>query len=245
MMQPIFQIAEEPKEKKRRRRRIIIFNSVVDGLIIAALIYIGLVYGPFLYSEASYYVRQVFGKTYILAEDSPSTGPSPANTMISSIVSGVPEIAIKPKDTDFGIVIEKIGVNESVVANVDPDNRTEYRKALKKGVAHAAGTAYPGEVGNVYIFAHSTANVWDAVSLKSYFTLLRKLEVGDRVILFYNGDRYDYEVYEKMIISPSDTSDLTGHAEEPILTLQTCDPPGSASHRLIVKAKLVAYKLGE
>jgi len=243
MAEPVFQITEEPKAKKRKRRRIIVFNAVLDGLIILSLVYIGIVYGPFLYQEGSYYVRQAFGKTYILAQDSPATGPTPAGSVFSSIVNGVPEIAIEPKDTDFGLVIEKIGLNESVVAGVDPDDKAEYRKALKKGVAHARGTEYPGSVGNVYLFAHSTANVWDAVTLKSYFTLLRKLEPGDRVVVFYQGNRYDYEVYAKKVIDPTDTSDLTGHAEEPILTLQTCDPPGSDARRLIVKARLVAYEL--
>lgn len=245
MTEPVFQVMEEPKEKKRKRRRTIAANAVIDGIIIASLLYIGLVYGPFLYSEVSYYVRQAFGKNYILAGDQPATGPTPANSVLASIVNGVPEISIEPKDTDFGMIIEKIGVNESIVANVDPDNKTEYRKALKKGVAHARGTAFPGQTGNVYVFAHSTANVWDAVSLKSYFTLLRKLEVGDRVVIFYQGDRYDYEVYSKKIIDPNDTSDLTGYALESILTLQTCDPPGSDAHRLIVKAKLVAYDLAD
>jgi len=243
MAEPIFQVAEEPKEKKRRRRRVIFFNAVLDGLIIASLIYLGLVYGPFLYQEAGYYIRQAFGKTYILAGAGPSIGPQPANSIFSSIVNGVPEITIEPKDTDFGLIIEKIGVNESIVAGVDPDDKEAYRKALKTGIAHARGTEYPGTVGNVYLFAHSTANVWDAVSHKSYFTLLRKLEVGDRVVVFYQGNRYDYEVYNKKVIDPSDTSDLTGYAEEPIITLQTCDPPGSDAHRLIVKARLVAYEL--
>lgn len=245
MEEPVFEIAEEPKDKKRKRRKIIIINSIINGVIIASLAYIGLVYGPFLYQEAGYYLRQAFGKTYVLAGDRPITGPMPAGSILASIVSGVPEITIEPKDTDFGIIIEKIAVNESVVANVDPASKKEYQSALKKGVAHARGTAYPGETGNVYVFAHSTTNVWEAVSRKSYFTLLRKLENGDRVVVFYEGSRFDYVVYEKKIIDPSDTSDLTGYATRPILTLQTCEPPGSDARRLVVKAELVAYQLAE
>lgn len=243
MKKPVFQITEEPKENKRKRRRSIIITAIVDGVIILSLAYLGIVYAPFLYQEARYYSRQVFGKTYILVDDQQTTGPTPASSVFSSIVSGVPQIAIEPKNTDFGIIIEKIGLNEAVVAGVDPGDKKAYKEALKTGVAHARGTEYPGNIGNVYLFAHSTTNAWDAVSRKSYFTLLRKLEAGDRVVVFYNSNRYDYEVYEKKVIEPNDTSDLTGYASESTLTLQTCHPPGSDARRLIVKARLVAYQL--
>lgn len=245
MVDPQFEYVDEPKAKKRRRKRIIALNAVIDAAVIISLIYIGLVYGPFLFQEARYYVRRGFGKNYIIAEDASLSGPLPANTVAGSVLQGVPSIAIEPKDRNFGIIIEKIGVNERVVANVDPTDMDEYRASLKEGVAHADGTVFPGEVGNVYLFSHSTANVWDIIRYKSYFTLLRKLEVGDRVIMFYGGNRYDYIVYERRIIKPEETGDLSGYATEPILTLQTCEPPGSDARRLIVKARLSGYELTE
>jgi LPXTG-site transpeptidase (sortase) family protein len=246
MEQPIFVVHDgKIKDKQRRKRKKwLIINGLIDGLIILSLVYLLLAYGPFIVQEANYYIRQAFGKTYILAEDASNYGPTPAASFGASVFGGVPEIAIEPKSRDFGVIITKIDVNEQVVPNVDPNDKVAYRNALKTGIAHAQGTAFPGEQnGNVYLFAHSTANVWDIVRYKSYFTLLRKLEIGDRVIVFYQGDRYDYEVFERKIIGSDDTSDLTGYAESPILTLQTCEPPGSDVRRLVVKAKLVGFKL--
>lgn len=245
MAEPEFQVVSEPKSKKRKRKSRIAINAVIDGIVVVSLVYILLAYGPFLFQELRYYTMNLFGKSYAISEDIDSAGPKPAGSVVGSIIQGTPSIGIEPKDKDFGIIIEKLGVNEVVVPDVDPEDKDSYRRALKVGVAHAEGTKYPGETGNVYLFSHSTANVWDIVRYKSYFTLLRKLEPGDRVILFYEGNRYDYEVYETKVIDPEDTSDLTGYSEFPIVTLQTCEPPGSDAQRLVVKAKLSAYELSD
>ena len=242
-VEPIFTITPKPEKARKERRRKIAVNAVLNGIIITSLVYIGMVYGPFLYHEANYYLRRFFHKTYILSEDANPDGPQPAGSVFSSILQGVPEITIEPQSREYGIIIEKIGVNEKVVAEVDPTDKAAYRAALKDGVAHAKGTAFPGDVGNVYLFSHSTANVWDIVRYKSYFTLLRKLEPGDRVVMFYEGNRYDYVIYERKIIDPSETGDLTGFAATPTLTLQTCEPPGSDAKRLVLKANLVGYEL--
>ena len=116
--------------------------------------------------------------------------------------------------------------------------------ALKKGAAHAAGTADPGDEtkanNNVFIFAHSTLNIWDVPKYNAIFILLRELEKGDRVSTFYQGRRYDYEVFDKKVVEATDVKYLTEPSKDPILTLQTCDPPGTQLRRLIVTAKLVA-----
>jgi sortase A len=224
--------------KLSRKKRIVIFlDLIIDLLIIGALVYMGLVYGPFLYYEADYYLRRLLNKSYKVVEDI-DYGPKPAKNIIESIVQKAPEIAIEPKSKEFGIIIEKIGVNEEVIQDVDLTDKKGMDSALKRGVAHAKGTAYPGELGNVYLFSHSTVNVWDIWRYRSPFTLLRKLENGDQVIIFYKEQRYDYIVYEKKVVNPDSIEDLTGFAEEPTLTLQTCEPPGSNKYRLIVKARL-------
>lgn len=146
---------------------------------------------------------------------------------------------ITPVDTNFGIVIEKINANAKVVPDVDPGDERDYSQALAKGVAHAKGTVFPGQKGNIYLFSHSVDAPWNIVRYNAIFYLLSKLETGDRVIMFYLGKRYDYIVFDKVIAKPDDTHYLTDSYEESILTLQTCDPPGTLLNRLIVRAKLV------
>jgi sortase A len=91
---------------------------------------------------------------------------------------------------------------------------------------------------NLFIFSHSADASINIIRFNAIFYLLRELEKGDRVIIFYQSRRYDYLVFDKSITSPADVSFLTNRYDVPVLTLQTCDPPGTLLNRLIVRAKL-------
>ncbi len=145
---------------------------------------------------------------------------------------------IVPKDTNFGIVIEKIDANAKVIPDVDPSSEKDYTQALSKGVAHAKGTVYPGQKGNIYLFSHSVDAPWNIIRFNAIFYLLGKLDKGDRIIMFYQGKRYDYFVFDKAVVSPQDTHFLTNIYPDSVLTLQTCDPPGTLLNRLVVRARL-------
>ena len=107
-------------------------------------------------------------------------------------------------------------------------------------MAHARGTSLPGEKGNMYLFSHSTNAPWNIIRYNAIFYLLKELEPGDKVIIFYKKRRYDYVVFDKTIAKPDDVSFLTNRYDVPVLTLQTCDPPGTLLNRLIIRAKLVS-----
>lgn len=145
---------------------------------------------------------------------------------------------ITPVDTDYGIVIEKINANAKVVAGIDPNNERQYSEALSRGVAAVAGSTEPGQPGNLYIFSHSADAPWNIVRFNAIFYLLRELEKGDKIVVFYKGRRYDYSVYDKTVASATDTTFLSNRYDKPVLTLQTCDPPGTLLNRLVVRATL-------
>ena len=110
--------------------------------------------------------------------------------------------------------------------------------ALRKGVAHAAGTVFPGMDGNVYLFAHSTDYFWNVGRYNAVFYILKSLEVGDEFYFFFLGRRYIYTINEKKIVNPEDVSYIVNSiGGEPRLTLQTCWPPGTSIKRLILTAK--------
>lgn len=144
---------------------------------------------------------------------------------------------LQPKDVQFGIVIPKIKANAKVIVNVDPGNRTEYLAALKKGVAHARGTDFPGGKDNIYLFAHSTDFDFNVFSFNAVFYLLHNLEKGDEISVYYLGRRYNYYVFAKKIVEGNEVEYLTKKYGETILTLQTCWPPGTTLQRLLVFAK--------
>ncbi|HJY98618.1 MAG TPA: sortase [Patescibacteria group bacterium] len=146
-----------------------------------------------------------------------------------------------PPTTEFSIVIPKIAAVAPIVPDVDPTSKFSYLKALKEGVAHARGSAVPGEFGNVYLFAHSTDAFYNVGSYNAVFFLLGKMEAGDEILVFYRGSLFRYEVYEKKVVA-ADAVEYLGTLEEgeKTLTLQTCYPPGTTLKRLIVLAKEVS-----
>ena len=143
---------------------------------------------------------------------------------------------LKPLDTDFGILIPKIGANAHVVKGVDPYNPTIYQEALTKGVAHAKGSVLPGQIGNIFLFSHSSSDFLNATRYNSVFYLLSKLEKSDTIKLFYEGKEYNYLVATKQVTESDAIQFLTYEAKAETLTLMTCWPPGTTLQRLLVFA---------
>jgi sortase A len=224
---------------KKRFWLFIVIRTLANSLIIGGVILALVSFWPFIGAELKYWWDNFRGQQYVLAGD---TLPENKRGGFGNLVAAPPPIEVVPKSTDFGIIIEKIDVNSPVVPRVDSGNYNEYIAALAEGVAHADGTALPGSKdqanNNVFLFAHSAINPIEARRYNSVFYLLRKLDKGDRIVTFYKGRRYDYIVFDKRVVQATDVRYLTDISKEPILTLQTCDPPGSSLRRLIVTAKL-------
>lgn len=147
---------------------------------------------------------------------------------------------LNPISYDFGIIIPKINVNANVIKNVDPFNSKIYQKELAYGIAHAKGSALPNEIGNTYLFSHSSINFYEAVRYNSIFYLLNKLNNGDKIYIFFENQKYEYEVYDKKVVNNNEIDylkDLDEYLET--LTLQTCYPPGTTLKRLIVLSKKI------
>lgn len=143
---------------------------------------------------------------------------------------------LTPPNTDFSIVIPKIGAVAPVIANVDPFSPKAYIPVLYKGVAHAKGSALPGEFGNTYIFAHSTDTFYNVGRYNAVFYLIGKLEKGDEIDIYYKGEKIVYEVTEKKVVGADAVKYLGKLGEWNTLTLQTCYPPGTTLKRLVVVA---------
>lgn len=207
-------------------------------LFFSGLISFVFILGPLIQAEVKYRTDRILGikrtiSNVISSNDLEQQGSSSFSEIKPS------ENTITPVSTEFGIVIEKINANAKIIPNVNPAQEKQYVAVLQQGVAEALGSTPPGENGNLYLFSHSTDAPWNIIRFNAIFYLLRELEVGDRVVIFYKNKRYDYIVFDKTIASPLDISYLTNRYNYPVLTLQTCDPPGTLLNRLIVRAKLV------
>lgn len=220
------------------KRNFVLGRTVSNFLILTGIFFLVFSLGPTLNLEIWYKIKELRGLYFSLdakAQENQARRESP----FSFLLSKYPPIKVEPVNRDNAIVIEKIGVNAPIVPDVDVSNRNEYLLALKSGVAQAKGSARPGEVGNTYLFAHSALDFWNFGPYALVFTLLNRVEKGDRVVLFYHGQRYDYVIANKEIVKGFNTEPLQREYNEPVLTLQTCDPPGTALNRLIVTARLV------
>jgi LPXTG-site transpeptidase (sortase) family protein len=205
----------------------------INTLIMGGLAYLVVSFYPVWSAELNYQVKQWANR-----DRQTVTATTEATPAAQQPVEG-PALLQTPVNTDFSIISDKIDLNTPVVADVNPGNKKEYLSALNNGAAHALGTVKPGEVGNSYVFAHSTANVLNIEKYAAVFTLLNKLEPGDRITAFYAGKRFDYQVDRKYIVEFTDISPLIATYDHPVLTLQTCDPPGTEFKRLIITASLV------
>lgn len=240
-------------KKKLRRYKIIkylILKTLGNFLLLFALFGIGATFGPALYLEVNYRLASLFNVHYKIAETPQGSSElgkiikemkrqnvTVEKSLFDSILSGEKEKILIPQSAEFSVVVPKIGANEKVYSNVDPNNEDEYLQVLRNGIAHAKGTAFPGMNGTTYLFAHSTDNFWNVGRYNAVFYLLNKMENGDEISLFYNGKRFDYIVNDTKIVDPSETNFISsniGQGER--IILQTCWPPGTAWKRLLVFA---------
>ncbi|MCL5435010.1 MAG: sortase [Patescibacteria group bacterium] len=146
-------------------------------------------------------------------------------------------LEIKPVDKEFGIVIPKIAANAKIISQVDPYNSNIYQIALTKGVAQARGTAYPDQIGNMFLFSHSSVNLLEATRYNSVFYLLSKLNKNDEIFIFYKNVKYKYKVSDIKIVDAKDISYLNPRSTNKELTLMTCWPAGTSYKRLLVIAE--------
>jgi len=197
-----------------------IFATALIGLALTVILFI---FGPVIKQELSYSFNRMSGVEYSIDNIDVWSFQRPINA---------PNI-------NFSIIIPKLNAASAIVENVDPLNQDEYLNALKKGVAHARGSAFPGSVGNVFLFAHSTDTLINVGRYNAIFFLIGHLTEGDEVDIYYKGRLYKYIVYDKKVVEPTDVEYLGTLTEgEKTLTLQTCYPPGTTFKRLVILAKL-------
>ena len=219
--------------------RFLILRSIGNFLVLFAIFGVLATFGPALYYEAQYRVIQLRG-IHFSVKDIPQEVSKVNNPTIgfADILSGEKEQILIPIDPLFSILIPKIGANARVFPNVDPSSSNAFLPVLRKGVAHAAGTLFPGQLGNIYLFAHSTDNFWDVGRYNAIFYLLKDLKPGDEIVIFSQNIRYNYEVTKTEIVDPSEVSFIArAQTGKELLILQTCWPPGTTWQRLLVFAQ--------
>ncbi len=226
----------------RNEVKFLVLRSIGNFLFLFAIFGVIATFGPAAYYEVQFRIIQARGVQFEVADISTLTSSNnqkkEQTTSFADLLVGAKEQVLSPIDTEFSIVIPKIGASARVIANVDPSDENKFLPALLEGVAHAQGSVFPGLSGNVYLFAHSADNFWNAGRYNAVFYLLKDLDKGDEIVIFYQGKRYNYFVTEQRIVDPEDVSFITqAQRGNEQLILQTCWPPGTTFKRLMVFAR--------
>ncbi|OGV96153.1 hypothetical protein A2W24_05310 [Microgenomates group bacterium RBG_16_45_19] len=217
--------SRDQRQPEWRRRPVGNYLVLIGfGLMAAGLWSLVALFGPVLVAEAGYQVRNVTGGL---------TG-NYGVWMAFRLPGPVPEFGQLANRGEIGLVIPKIFIKEMVVEQVNPADKPAYMKALQVGVAHALGTALPGEPGLGYYFAHSSGMSVLAPQKKAAFYLLGKLTAGDRVYLYRGDQVYSYQVTDVRVVNADDLSFLREGGTEEQIVLQTCWPIGTSLKRLLV-----------
>jgi len=119
--------------------------------------------------------------------------------------------------------IPKIHVEVAVLEGTDD-------LTLNRGVGHVAGTAKPGEIGNIAIAGHRDG----------FFRGLKDIALGDTIEMLTKERTETYIIDRITIVDPTDVSVLASSSQA-LLTLITCYPfyfIGSAPKRYIVQASV-------
>lgn len=200
-----------------------IVGGGLTSFALAAMMYS---YAPVAYMDLG--VTATAQEAHISISEEVTTEPNAAQLEAEALGLG----------TDFSIAIPKIHAYANVTRNVSPSNEEEYSKALREGVAQAEGTGLPGGNKRMFLFAHSTNSLLNFDKYNAIFYELKKLSNDDLIFIYYEGEKHVYKVFDEKVVAATDVSWLAP-SDEPILILQTCDPPGTSWKRLLVFAKEV------
>lgn len=101
-----------------------------------------------------------------------------------------------------------------------------YWELFNDSAGWGTGSGYPGEKGNIVIFAHAREKL---------FLPLKKAKIGENVTVFTEEKWYQYKIADIKEVLPTDTEVISPTPDE-TLTLYTCSG-FSDSKRLILTAK--------
>jgi len=179
-----------------------------------------------------------------LSEGGETTGSTAAGSETSSettVNSGTqassePTPTVTPKPLPAKIVVKAIGQIKIPVINLNmpiAEGATIYN--LRVAISRYSNGAGIGQPGQCVLFGHRM------YTYGRHFNRLDEVKAGDQIILEDKANRYTYEVDLIETILPEELiSHLNDQFEESRILLVTCTPIRVASHRLLVKGKLVS-----
>jgi sortase A len=124
------------------------------------------------------------------------------------------------------IRLPTLGRHYAIVQGTDTDS-------LRKGPGHYPETSFPGMGGTVAIAGHRTTYL-------APFRTIDSLHKGDPIVLDMPYGKFTYSVELTRVVLPTETSVVNRVPGAERLVLSACHPLYSASHRIVVFARLTS-----
>ncbi|MCD6290607.1 MAG: sortase [Anaerolineae bacterium] len=176
-----------------------------------------------------------------------ATRAQPASTPISATPTATPDSPpVRLIIPDLNIDVPVVEVAWQVAGSGD-QRHSEWQTA-DHAAGHHVNSANPGQVGNVVISGHHNAKgrVFEQIS-RDIDRKEPRLKPGSKILVFTaDGHQYTYRVEKILLLQEVGASEKERqqHAQwmaptdEPVLTLVTCWPLWTNTHRVIVRARL-------
>ncbi len=103
---------------------------------------------------------------------------------------------------------------------------------LDQSIGHLKATGAPGK-GNYALAGHRS------FTKGLHFNRLPELKTGALVFVTTTSHRYTYQMKTSKLVQPTDVSVLNQDVKQATITLITCDPPETATNRLIKQGILI------
>jgi len=195
--------------------------------VLFAIAFVTLGYCAWVMTESWMFQRQQNARLERLLTARQTTVIDASPTVPSALppVESPVESKIETGELIGRIAVERLGLSVVVVEGTDTST-------LKRAAGHIAGTAFPGQPGNVGIAAHRD----------TYFRPLRDIRKDDVITVTTPGGDYRYRVVSTRIVTPDDVSVLNSDGTD-VLTLVTCYPfnyIGPAPNRFIIRAQQIS-----
>jgi sortase A len=227
---------EQAVKKRLKRRRLLTYTGMAVIVLGLLLILFALGLRACTGMEQDSYIQQYLAEETQGGNADASFSPSaPSETILPDTEKILNDNGTddKGKNSDSKKDMELLGVLEIPKLNLKVAiGEGVDRRTLRYTVGHFPFTVPPGAEGNCCIIGHRS------YLFGMFFNRLNELNAGDKINVRYKGKDYTYEVTEQQVVKPSDIWVLNPTAEAQ-LTLVTCTPVRIATHRLIIRAKLI------
>lgn len=134
-----------------------------------------------------------------------------------------------PKNIVGILDIPKIDIKVAIQEGTDEET-------LKYAVGHFEDTALPGQVGNFAVAGHR------AYTYNKFFSNLDQLQIGDTIQTLTKEDTYTYKVTSSEVVLPEQVEVLENEENKSTITLITCTPKYTGTHRLVLKGELITQQ---